>query len=100
MMNNGPNAYPMNNGMMNSMNGGSMMPNNPMINGGPGNNFAMQQPFGHFPNQQKTVFSEPFPSEEDSPYMRKPVNPHRHARPKRIRPSDFKALGGLQSEMM
>jgi protein MPE1 len=50
-----------------------------------------------FPNQQKTVFSEPFPSEEDSPYMRKPVNPHRHARPKRIRPSDFKAVGG---EMM
>lgn len=52
---------------------------------------------GVFPNQQKTVFSEPFPSEEDSPYMRKPVNPHRHARPKRIRPSDFKAVGG---EMM
>lgn len=49
--------------------------------------------FGYFPNQQKTVFSEPFPSEEDSPYMRKPVNPHRHQRPKRIRPSDFKALG-------
>ncbi|RPB04107.1 DWNN-domain-containing protein [Choiromyces venosus 120613-1] len=49
--------------------------------------------FGYFPNQQKTVFSEPFPSEEDSPYMRKPVNPHRHSRPKRIRPSDFKALG-------
>jgi len=53
--------------------------------------------YGHFSNQQKTVFSEPFPSEEDSPYMRKPVNPHRHARPKRIRPSDFKAVGG---EMM
>lgn len=53
--------------------------------------------YGYFPNQQKTVFSEPFPSEEDSAYMRKPVNPHRHARPKRIRPSDFKAVGG---EMM
>jgi len=53
--------------------------------------------YGPFSNQQKTVFSEPFPSEEDSPYMRKPVNPHRHARPKRIRPSDFKAVGG---EMM
>ena len=53
--------------------------------------------YGPFANQQKTVFGEPFPSEEDSPYMRKPVNPHRHARPKRIRPSDFKAVGG---EMM
>lgn len=31
---------------------------------------------------------------EDSPYMRKPVNPHRHTRPKRPRPSDFKAVGG------
>lgn len=53
--------------------------------------------FGYFPNQQKTVFSEPFPNEEESAYIRKPVNPHRHARPKRIRPSDFKALGEQQA---
>jgi protein MPE1 len=55
-----------------------------------------------FQNQQKTVFSEPFPSEEDSPYMRKPVNPHRHMRGKRIRPSDYKAVGGemMGGEMM
>ena len=63
----------------------------------PNNMTMMTGGFNVFPNQQKTVFSEPFPSEEDSPYMRKPVNPHRHARPKRIRPSDFKAVGG---EMM
>lgn len=48
---------------------------------------------GGFANQQRTVFSEPFPNEEDSAYMRKPVNPHRHLRQKRIRPSDFKPLG-------
>jgi len=48
---------------------------------------------GSFANQQRTVFSEPFPNEEDSAYMRKPVNPHRHLRMKRIRPSDFKPLG-------
>ncbi|KAI5804580.1 DWNN domain-containing protein [Geopyxis carbonaria] len=104
----GPMGYSM------GMNNG---PYNPMMNGGGGggggsvpNGFMPQPPFrptppvapafqigGSFANQQKTVFSEPFPSEEDSPYMRKPVNPHRHARPKRIRPSDFKAVGG---EMM
>lgn len=57
--------------------------------------YAQNQPqMGYFTNQQKTVFSDPFPNEEESAYIRKPVNPHRHARPKRIRPSDFKALGG------
>ena len=72
---------------------------NAMMNG----HYMMQQQYhqsgdqarhGYFPNQQKTVFSEPFPSEEESAYIRKPVNPHRHARPKRIRPSDYKSLSG------
>ncbi len=46
-----------------------------------------------FPNQQKTVFAEPLPNEEDNAYFRKPVNPHRHqGRAKRARPSDFKEL--------
>ena len=46
-----------------------------------------------FPNQQRTVFSEPFPSEEDNAYFRKPVNPHRHqARQRRVRPSDYREL--------
>jgi protein MPE1 len=48
---------------------------------------------GTFPNQQRTVFSEPFPSEEDNAYFRKPVNPHRHqARQRRVRPSDYREL--------
>ncbi|KAF1816214.1 DWNN-domain-containing protein [Eremomyces bilateralis CBS 781.70] len=49
--------------------------------------------YGVFPNQQRTVFSEPFPSEEESPYFRQPVNPGRHQhRQKRARPSDYREL--------
>ncbi|KAJ6260606.1 hypothetical protein Dda_4832 [Drechslerella dactyloides] len=44
--------------------------------------------------QARKIFSEPFPTDEDSPYMRKPVNPYRHMRPKRVRPSDYTAVGG------
>ncbi|EWC46504.1 hypothetical protein DRE_04227 [Drechslerella stenobrocha 248] len=44
--------------------------------------------------QARKIFSEPFPTDEDSPYMRKPVNPYRHLRPKRVRPSDYTAVGG------
>lgn len=48
---------------------------------------------GGFANQQKTVFSEPFPNEEDNAYMRRPVNPHRHQnRQRRVRPSDYTEL--------
>jgi protein MPE1 len=46
-----------------------------------------------FSNQQKTVFAEPLPNEEDNAYFRKPVNPHRHqGRQRRIRPSDYREL--------
>lgn len=46
-----------------------------------------------FPNQQKTVFADPLPSEEDNAYFRKPVNPHRHqGRQRRVRPSDYTEL--------
>ncbi|KUJ15755.1 DWNN-domain-containing protein [Mollisia scopiformis] len=46
-----------------------------------------------FPNQQKTVFAEPLPNEEDNAYFRKPVNPHRHqGRQRRVRPSDYREL--------
>jgi len=49
--------------------------------------------YGAFLNQQRTVFSEPFPNEEDNAYFRKPVNPHRHqARQRRVRPSDYREL--------
>ncbi len=48
---------------------------------------------GVFANQQRTVFSEPFPNEEDNAYFRKPVNPHRHqARQRRVRPSDYREV--------
>ena len=51
------------------------------------------QNHGTFLNQQRTVFSEPFPNEEDNAYFRKPVNPHRHqARQRRVRPSDYREL--------
>ncbi|KAF2807969.1 DWNN-domain-containing protein [Mytilinidion resinicola] len=50
-----------------------------------------QQP-GSFPNQQRNVFSNPGPNDEDA-YFRKPVNPHR-GRPKHrvMRPSDYTEL--------
>ncbi|KAL1640119.1 Protein mpe1 [Diplodia intermedia] len=48
---------------------------------------------GVFPNQQRTVFSEPFPNEEDNAYFRKPVNPHRHQnRNRRNRAPDYTQL--------
>ncbi len=48
---------------------------------------------GTFLNQQRTIFSEPFPNEENDAYFRKPVNPHRHqARQRRVRPSDYREL--------
>lgn len=73
-------------GMMNGM-GGNMMNGMGMNSGYNGN---VQ---GQFSNQQKTVFAQPLPSEEDSPYMRKPVNPHRHqGRQRRVRPSDYREL--------
>jgi protein MPE1 len=50
-------------------------------------------PAGGFSNQQKTVFAEPLPNEEDNAYFRKPVNPHRHqGRQRRARPSDYREL--------
>lgn len=93
-------------GMMNGMNGMGGMPNMGMMNGqANGNINAMNGaglgrgmngngiPAGQFPNQQKTVFAEPLPNEEDNAYFRKPVNPHRHqGRQRRARPSDYREL--------
>lgn len=92
---NGMGMNGMGNGMMNGMPNGIMGPGNMnQMNSQMGYQYGMDPSSYYFSNQQKTVFSEAFPSEEESAYIRKPVNPHRHARPKRIRPSDFKALGG------
>ena len=68
-------------------NGNTNMNGNGAQNGGPANEA------GAFPNQQKTVFAEPLPNEEDNAYFRKPVNPHRHqGRQRRVRPSDYREL--------
>jgi protein MPE1 len=56
-------------------------------------NGGVAGPAGGFSNQQKTVFAEPLPNEEDNAYFRKPVNPHRHqGRQRRARPSDYTEL--------
>jgi protein MPE1 len=88
-------------GAMNGMNGfggagfggmgnmGGMMGNN-MGNGVQANGAGAA---GGFSNQQKTVFAEPLPNEEDNAYFRQPVNPHRHqGRQRRARPSDYREL--------
>ncbi|PBP16446.1 DWNN domain-containing protein [Diplocarpon rosae] len=71
---------------MSLMNGGGNMGHGAQIHAGGAVN-------GQFPNQQKTVFAEPLPNEEDNAYFRKPVNPHRHqGRQRRARPSDYREL--------
>jgi len=77
-------------GMMN----GNMGAGNGILNGGGAQNGGNANgATGAFPNQQKTVFAEPLPNEEDNAYFRKPVNPHRHqGRQKRVRPSDYREL--------
>jgi protein MPE1 len=77
-------------GMMN----GNMGVGNGILNGGGAQNGGNANgATGAFPNQQKTVFAEPLPNEEDNAYFRKPVNPHRHqGRQKRVRPSDYREL--------
>lgn len=93
-------------GNMNMMNGGGNHMNGGGMNGhqanGNGNANANRGgagggvgggAAGGFSNQQKTVFAEPLPNEEDNAYFRKPVNPHRHqGRQRRARPSDYREL--------
>jgi protein MPE1 len=115
------NAYGMPYGNMNNMNGmnpmamnGMGMNMNPNMGGGNmgygawnqgqtqnygggnmnmGYNPNMSVAAGHFPNQQRTVFAQPLPSEDDA-YFRKPVNPQRHQnRNRRQRPSDYHYVG-------
>jgi len=44
-------------------------------------------------NFQQNGFNKQHPNEEDSPYFRQPVNPHRHQKARRMRPSEFTELG-------
>jgi protein MPE1 len=39
-------------------------------------------------------FDKDHPNEEEDPYFRQPVNPHRHQQRKRMRPSEYTELGG------
>jgi protein MPE1 len=81
-------------GNMGIMNG-NMGAGNGHVNGGQSNvnGNGAGGAVGAFPNQQKTVFAEPLPNEEDNAYFRKPVNPHRHqGRQRRVRPSDYTEL--------
>jgi protein MPE1 len=90
---------------------GSMMPGNnfgqlnsfnPMQMGqaGPYNNMPQQPGYqqqgmgmNSFSNQQRNNYKAANARDDDSPYFRQPVNPHRHqARQRRIRPSDYREL--------
>lgn len=74
----------------------------PMFNPMGGPPMPMSGPYGfpgqdpNFGFQQGPMFGGAggYDNEEDSAYMRPPVNPHRHGRVKRVRQADFKALGG------
>ena len=93
-------------GMGNGMSG-NMMPNfgqqqnmfNPMTNSHNGNGMQgngmgpMHQAPSFFANQQRNSFGNASANDDDSPYFRKPVNPHRHqARRNFNRPADYKPL--------
>lgn len=76
-----------------AMGGLNMMNSGNMVMGG-----GMTLPCGNgvadgFPNQQKTIFAETLPNQEDNAYFRQPVNPHRHqGRQRRARPQDYREL--------
>ncbi|KAI5302222.1 hypothetical protein KEM56_000905 [Ascosphaera pollenicola] len=56
------------------------------------NNFYPQNQMSNFANQQRNAFGAAS-KEEEQPYLRQPVNPHRHqGRQKRLRPTDFREL--------
>lgn len=83
------------NGFPNMFQGNPSMPMFPMTQmPAPMQNPGFQGPgMNNFSNQQRTVFNGPHSREEDSPYLRQPVNPQRHhARNRRVRPSDYREL--------
>ena len=79
------------NGMMLS---GSYSQHSPMANNFKNDSVGMNdQGIGSFANQQRTTFSAPKTSEEDSAYFRKPVNPHRHQTRRNVqRPTDYREI--------
>ncbi|KAI4197250.1 MAG: hypothetical protein LQ346_003038 [Caloplaca aetnensis] len=82
-------AFP--NGMSNGAFGGQNMqlPMNHNYAGSNGNGSGR----GTFANQQRNHFAGQKANEEDSPYFRKPVNPHRHqARRNVSRPADYREI--------
>ncbi|EPS37844.1 hypothetical protein H072_8396 [Dactylellina haptotyla CBS 200.50] len=81
----------MNNNLNNNINANANTNVNANMNSSLNNNMNNMNAAAY---QARKIFSEPFPTDEDSPYMRKPVNPYRHMRPKRARPSDYTAVGG------
>ncbi|CAG8980962.1 hypothetical protein HYALB_00003821 [Hymenoscyphus albidus] len=92
-------GFPNMNNMYNNNNGGGVGGYGGMNGGGHVmgmNGVGLQHGQGvanGFPNQQKTIFAEPLPNEEDNAYFRKPVNPHRHqGKQRRTRPSDYREL--------
>jgi protein MPE1 len=58
------------------------------------NNFQNQRGGFRQPVVNQPGFNKDHPNEEDDPYFRQPVNPHRHQQRKRMRPSEYTELGG------
>ena len=90
---NGMNMYGGGVGGFGGMGNMGMMNMNNNMGGVPQTNGGGAGAAGGFSNQQKTVFADPLPNEEDNAYFRQPVNPHRHqGRQRRARPSDYREL--------
>ena len=97
-------AFPQYNNMTGGTYTGGMTPNfgfaSPNVPPSTGNrNTGMngRAPFiqagGGFANQQRTTFSSHQPNQEESPYFRMPVNPHRHQGRRNVsRPADYREI--------
>lgn len=86
-------AFPngMNNGQFGAQN--MQMPMNNNYAGSNGMSNANESGRGTFSNQQRNHFAGPKANEEDSPYFRKPVNPHRHQARRNVqRPADYREI--------
>ena len=87
-------AVPYQSGVSNSPFGAPKM-HMPPNNGYTGSNGMSANAMGRgtFSNQQRNHFTGSKANEEDSPYFRKPVNPHRHQARRNInRPADYREI--------